>query len=136
MSPHALVVEDDVLRIERRFWPALRVSLATIEKASPIASLGKGVLRTGGVGGFFGSFGLFRSDDLGWFRLYATRRGQAVVIRRNGRLPIVVTPDDVGGTIDSVDPRARGGPHPRVDALSPLVGGDPTVRTEEGSDLP
>jgi hypothetical protein len=107
MAPRALVVEGGELRIERRLWPALRVPLADVERASPIDSLGKGVLRLGGVGGFFGSYGFFRSERLGWFRLYGTRRGQAVLIARHDALPLVVTPDDVAGAIDAIDPRPR-----------------------------
>jgi hypothetical protein len=107
MAPRELVVEGGELRIERRLWPALRVPLADVERASPIDSLGKGVLRLGGVGGFFGSYGFFRSEKLGWFRLYGTRRGQAVLIARRGALPLVVTPDDVAGAIDAIDPRPR-----------------------------
>jgi len=106
MAPRALVVEDGELRIERRFWPALRVSLADVERASPITSVGF-ALRLGGVGGYFGSYGFFRSDKLGWFRLYGTRRGQAVLIARRGALPLVVTPDDVAGAIEAIDPRPR-----------------------------
>jgi hypothetical protein len=107
MAPRALVVEGSELRIERRFWPALRVSLADVQSASPIDSLGKGVLRLGGVGGYFGSYGFFRSNKLGWFRLYGTRGGQAVLIARRGAMPIVVTPDDVAGAIHAIDPRPR-----------------------------
>jgi hypothetical protein len=106
MAPRALVVEGGELRIERRLWPALRVSLADVERASPIDSLG-GALRLGGVGGYFGSYGFFRSETLGWFRLYGTRRGQAVLIARRGAMPLVVTPDDVAGAIDAIDPRPK-----------------------------
>ena len=107
MSPRALVVEGGEIRIERRLWPALRVARADVERASPLNSLGRRVMRVGGVGGLFGSFGFFRSTDLGWFRLYATRRGQAVYIARRGAMPLVVTPDDVAGTIDAIDTRPR-----------------------------
>lgn len=105
MSPRALVVEGGEVRVERRMWPALRIPLSEIERAAPLTSLGKGVLRVGGVGGFFGSFGFFRSSNLGRFRLYATRGGQAVIIRRKGALPVVVTPDDVAGAIAAIDRR-------------------------------
>jgi hypothetical protein len=106
MSPRALVVDDGEVRIERRFWSPLRIPRAEVERASPLDSLGARVLRIG-VGGYFGSFGLFRSGALGWFRLYRTRGGQAVRIRRRGALPIVVTPDDVAGAIHAIDRRPR-----------------------------
>lgn len=107
MSPRALVVENGVMRIERRMWPALVVPLAEVESASPLDSLGKRVVKVSGAGGVFGSYGLFWSDTLRWFRLYATRRGQAIIVRRTGSLlPIVMTPDDVAGAIAAIDRRS------------------------------
>ncbi len=106
MGPSALVVEGAELRIERRAWRPLRVALSSVESAAPVSELGRRRVRVLGVGGFFGSYGLFASDKLGRFRLYSTRCGQAVIIRRNdGSLPIVVTPDDVAGTIAAIDQR-------------------------------
>jgi hypothetical protein len=107
MAPRELVVQDGELRIERRAWPALVVRLDEVQSASPLDSLGGGVIRVFGVGGFFGSYGLFRSNALGRFRLYATHRGQAVLVRRVDGLPIVLTPDDVAGTIDAIDRRPQ-----------------------------
>jgi uncharacterized membrane protein YfcA len=109
MAPRALVVEKGELRIERRLWAPLRVPLADIERAALLGSLGGGVLRLFGVGGFFGSYGLFRSTKLGRFRMYATHGGQAVLVtRKGGLLPLVITPDDVAGAIDAINPRPRG----------------------------
>jgi hypothetical protein len=105
MAPRELVVEGAELRIERRLWPALRVPLSDVERASSIDSLGTGVVRVGGVGGFFGSYGFFRSGTLGRFRLYATRGGQALLISRRGAVPLVVTPDDVAGAVVAIDRR-------------------------------
>jgi hypothetical protein len=108
MSPRALVVDDGELRVERRAWPALRVPLASVVGAAPLDRLGQGALRLFGVGGFFGSYGLFSSRDLGRFRLYATRGGQALIVRRTGdALPLVLTPDDVAGAIDAIDRRPQ-----------------------------
>jgi hypothetical protein len=108
MGPRELVVDNGELRIERRAWRALRIRLAEIESAAPLNKIGKRALRLFGVGGFFGSYGLFWSDAIGKFRLYATRRGQALIVRRkNGLLPIVMTPDDVAGAIDAIDPRVH-----------------------------
>ena len=108
MGPRELVVEGGELRVERRAWRPLRVPLAEVTSASPLSSLGARPLRLLGVGGFFGSYGLFWSRSLGRFRLYATRQGQAVLVRRGeGALPLVLTPDDVAGTIEALDPRPR-----------------------------
>jgi PH (Pleckstrin Homology) domain-containing protein len=107
MSPRAVAVDASELRIERRLWPALHVARSEIESAAPLDSMGGKAIRLWGVGGFFGSYGLFWSDKLGRFRLYGTRRGQAVVVVRKGTLlPLVLTPDDVAGTIGAIDPRA------------------------------
>jgi hypothetical protein len=108
MAPRALVVEDGELRIERRAWRPLRVPLSDVVSAAPLGRMSGRTLRLFGVGGFFGSYGLFSNPDLGRFRLYATRGGQAVIVRRRGdELPLVVTPDDVAGTIDAIDRRPQ-----------------------------
>jgi hypothetical protein len=105
MSPRAVAVVAGDMLVERRAWPALRVPLASIERAEPFERAGR-ALRIIGVGGFFGSYGLFTSDALGRFRLYATRRGKAVLVRRSGgAIPLVLTPDDVAGTLAAIDPR-------------------------------
>ncbi len=110
MAPRALAVDADSVWIERRMWRPLRVPRVDIESAAPLDSLGRRPLRLFGVGGFFGSYGLFSSDKLGRFRLWATRGGQAVIIVRKGALlPMVVTPDDVAGTIGAIDTRSTGG---------------------------
>jgi hypothetical protein len=106
MAPTAIAVDAEGVSIERRLWPALRIPRAEIENAAPIDKLGSKALRLFGVGGFFGSYGLFWTDKLGRFRLYGTRKGQAVIVVRKGKLlPLVVTPDDVAGTIAAIDTR-------------------------------
>jgi hypothetical protein len=106
MSPRELVVDGGEVRIERRAWRPLCIPLASITSAAPLDRVGRRAVRLFGTGGFFGSYGLFWSDALGRFRLYATRRGQAVIVRRTGgALPIVVTPDDVAGAIAAIDRR-------------------------------
>ena len=100
MAPCALVVDSSELRVERRAWPALCVPRSSVARVSQLDALGPGTLRLLGVGGFFGSYGLFSNRALGRFRLYATRRGGFVVVRRVGALlPVVLTPDDVDGAM-------------------------------------
>jgi hypothetical protein len=107
MSPRAIAVGDGELRVERRAWAPLRVPLGSIVSASAIDELGPGTIRLFGVGGFFGSYGLFRSSSLGRFRLYATRSARAVLVKRSGgTLPLVITPDDVAGVVTSLGARA------------------------------
>jgi hypothetical protein len=108
LAPRAVVVRGQQMRIERRLWPwpAVVVPLSDVQRAAPLDSLGPGVRRINGAGGFFGSYGLFSSDRLGRFRYYSTRGGQAVIVeRKSGALSIVLTPDDVAGTIRALDPR-------------------------------
>ena len=102
MAPREIVVDDDELRIERRAWRPLRVPLSEVESAGALSSIGVAV-RLFGVGGLFGSYGLFSSRTIGRFWLYATHRGTAVLVRRrNGALPIVVTPDDIEGALAAI----------------------------------
>jgi hypothetical protein len=103
MSPRALVVDSGELRIERRAWRPVRIPLTTLASAAPLDGVGLGTIRIFGVGGFFGSYGLFYNAALGRFRMYATRRGQAMIVRRKADgLPLVITPDDVEGSIRSI----------------------------------
>jgi hypothetical protein len=106
MSPREVVVDAGELRVVRRAWPPFRVPLAAVDAAAPLDTLGGRAIRLFGVGGFFGNYGLFSSAAIGRFRLYATRGGQAVIVRRNDdKLPLVLTPDDVAGTISAIDRR-------------------------------
>jgi hypothetical protein len=103
MSPREVVVDGNELCVVRRALPPIRIPLAAITQVSTVPGVGAWAIRLFGVGGFFGSYGLFSSVALGRFRLYSTRRGPAVIIRRNdGKLPIVITPDDVPGTIEAL----------------------------------
>ena len=104
MAPCALAVEGDELRVVRRAWPALRVPLANVTSAEPVALSGR-TLRIAGVGGFFGSYGLFTNGQLGRFRLYATRRQGGMIVRRTSGLPIVITPDDIPGAVKALGER-------------------------------
>src|SRR5258708_3981405 len=118
MSPRAVVVDGGGVRGARRAWEARRVALSSVESAAPLTKLGARTLRLFGVGGFFGSYGLFSNGELGKFRLYATRRGQAVLVRRTGgELPIVLTPDDVAGPLPAAGGRPR--PAPRAAYVPP-----------------
>lgn len=103
MSPCGVVVDGGELRVERRAWPPLRFPLSAIAGVSIVDSPARGAVRLFGVGGFFGSYGLFSSSALGRFRMYATRGGPGVVVRRKGGdLPIVFTPDDAAATVHAM----------------------------------
>jgi hypothetical protein len=107
MAPRALVVDfgSGELRIERWAWRPVRVPLASVSSAAPLDGVGLGTVRVFGVGGFFGSYGLFYNAVLGRFRMYATRRGEALIVRRKAdALPLVLTPDDVAGALRAMGP--------------------------------
>ena len=102
MAPTALVVNGAELKIERRAWRPFTIPLASIESTGRLDGSDPW-FRVMGVGGFFGSYGTFYSSNVGRFRLYATRTGQAVIVRRKTGSPVVATPDDVAGTIAALD---------------------------------
>jgi hypothetical protein len=95
MSPRAVEVAGDRLRILRRAWRAREVPLSEIVAVEDVPSAVG--LRVFGVGGFFGSYGVFRLDGVGNCRMYATRSGRSVVVRLRHGMPIVTTPDDPEG---------------------------------------
>jgi hypothetical protein len=104
MSPCGVAVDTDELRVERRAWPAMRIPLSTVASVSLIDSPARGAVRLFGVGGFFGSYGVFTSGAIGRFRMYATRDGAAVILRRTaGELPIALTPDDAAATVNAIN---------------------------------
>ncbi len=102
-SPRELVVDEDEIRVMRRAATARRFPISSVTAASPIEPIGPGVVRVFGVGGFFGSYGLFWSRPLGRFHAYATRRGPAMIVHLRDRLPVVLTPDDVPGAIAAIE---------------------------------
>jgi hypothetical protein len=106
LSPCALVVDGAELRIERRAMPPVCVDLASVASVAQVDAIGPGTVRVFGVGGLFGSYGLFWNKSLGRFRVFATRRRPVVLLRlRDGGLPIVVTPDDAKGMIAALERR-------------------------------
>ncbi|HWS46986.1 MAG TPA: PH domain-containing protein [Acidimicrobiia bacterium] len=58
-------------------------------------------IRTGGNGGLFGAYGLFRNGDLGSFRTYA-RRSRDYVVVRTASQTVVFGPDDPDRFADEV----------------------------------
>ncbi len=93
-APCAVEIAGAELRVVRRLAPAVHVPLDTIRgvEAGPGLSL-----RLFGVGGLFGSYGLYRAKGVGTYRRYATRAGASVLLTRTSGMPIAVTPDDAAG---------------------------------------
>lgn len=52
------------------------------------------LIRTCGVGGLFGYFGYFYRSREGSLFAYATRIDQVVWVRRRGKMPLLISPDD------------------------------------------
>ena len=98
LAPTALEIDGHAVRICRRAWRPLDLPLVTIASVETTPPMGLG-FRLFGVGGFFGSYGLFWARNLGRFMAYVTRRGPSVLLRRRGALPVMVTPDDPEGFV-------------------------------------
>ncbi len=64
-----------------------------------------GLIRTMGVGGFFGSWGEMKSHQIDKFEGYITRSGPYVVVERTDGWPLVVTPTDVEGFVVALKER-------------------------------
>ncbi|HET8542327.1 MAG TPA: PH domain-containing protein [Anaeromyxobacter sp.] len=93
LAPRAYEIGGGTLRILRNGWLATAVPLARIRSAGEIEPDAlRGSLRLVGIGGLFGTYGLFRSPELGPFRLDATR-ATGLVLVRTPRRAHVLTPD-------------------------------------------
>lgn len=92
-APRGFALGAGALRVLRNGWWPTVVPLAGVRSAGEIdAEALRGSVRTLGVGGLFGSYGLYRSPALGSFRLHATRSSGLVLVRTDSRV-YVVTPD-------------------------------------------
>lgn len=105
--PRGYSVSADEVRVERPIGP-VRVPLERIESVKDgapfLAGRPIGIFR---VGGFYGSYGRFRSSTLGVFDLYFTGELPVVAIRRRGAKPLLISPDDCGPFLDALARAAR-----------------------------
>jgi len=53
-----------------------------------------GSIRVFGIGGLFGTIGLFKNSIIGLYRAYVTDSGNAVMLQFKGQKSIVISPDD------------------------------------------
>ena len=91
-SPRGFRVSDAAVIVDR---PAgdVEIAIESVESVEPFQISGTGTIRTFGNGGLFGVYGRFYNEELGSFRIYGSRMGEAVLLRtREG--PFVLTPDD------------------------------------------
>jgi hypothetical protein len=93
LAPRAYEIGGGALRILRNGWLPTSVPLSEIRSAGETEpETLQGALRVLGVGGLFGTFGLYRSPALGPVRLDTTR-GAGLVLVRTARRAHVLTPD-------------------------------------------
>jgi hypothetical protein len=102
LAPRAFEIGDGALRILRTGWLRTSIPLRDIRSAGELEPDAlRGSLRLLGIGGLFGTYGLFRSPVLGPFRLDATRSSGLVVVR-TARRAHVLTPDRPGEFVEAL----------------------------------
>lgn len=79
-----------VVRVRFLGWSR---ELGPVVGAERAAGATEGSVRVFGIGGLMGYVGRFRSAALGPYVAYATDPARAVVVRRRGAPPVVLTPD-------------------------------------------
>jgi len=95
LAPQKYSVDDDYLIIHRPLSD-IRISLDSIIEIRKVdKSELKGMIRTFGVGGLFGNYGKFYTNDLGNITMYGTQNKNYILIRTEGE-KILITPDDLG----------------------------------------
>jgi len=108
LAPRGFEVGGGSLRILRNAWPGTEIPLSDVRSAGVIAPDAlRGAMSVLGIGGLFGSYGLFRSPALGRLRLDATR-SEGLVLVRTGRQAHVLTPDRPGEFVDAILAAAPG----------------------------
>ncbi len=96
MVPRRFEIDETELRIVCPLRTQ-RIARADITAPRPIPRDELGMLlRTGGVGGFFGSFGWHRGLRFGPLTLYITRTDGLVLVPRRSARPLLLTPDRPG----------------------------------------
>ncbi len=94
-APQSYEVTVDALIIRRKIKDVV-VPMTDIKEVRGIAEGEmKGLIRTFGVGGFFGYFGRFYAMGYGTMTFYATQSKNRVLIILRDEKKIVITPDDV-----------------------------------------
>jgi hypothetical protein len=105
LSPVALEIVGDTLRVERRWASAVELPLAEIRKVELLApQYGRHWWRRNGTALGAVRYGLFASRELGTFRLYAWRYGPYVLLETD-RERILLTPDEPARFIAALTPR-------------------------------
>lgn len=101
LAPRGYALAGSSLVLERALRP-LSIPLAQIRRAGtlPEGAL-KGAARAGGASGMFGYTGRYKSERLGTYRLFATRRSGLVVVD-TVRERLVLSPENPGRFVETL----------------------------------
>lgn len=97
-------LQGNHLIVHRPGWRT-RIALEDLQSVTHQPGSTQGSVRIFGNGGLFGFTGLFRNDQLGRYRAFATDISRTVVLRFPVKT-IVVTPDNPQQLVDSLRPLA------------------------------
>lgn len=94
MRPISYILTDEELII-KRLAGNIRIAKNEIHSVESLDNGRSGTLiRTFGIGGYFGYFGKYYSSSLGSLTLYATRKDKRILVTTKSGKKIVLTPDD------------------------------------------
>ncbi len=92
MAPSRYVVLEDRIVVRRHLWLSSSIPMKDVKSCYSYPELkDTRMLRLIGNGGAFGWYGVYASDELGTFRMYATNRARAIVIANDAKY--VLSPD-------------------------------------------
>lgn len=98
-------LEEDKLLVYRPGWRTT-LPLQDVQSVAHQPEATQGSIRIFGNGGLFGFIGLFRNQQLGRYRAFATDLSRTVVIRLPAQT-LVVTPGDPDGFVQQVNAMRR-----------------------------
>lgn len=106
--PATFEVDDEFLMIH---WPLRkrRIGRADIEGARRLEFSELGPVIRMGVGGVWGSFGLFKTGQEGLIDGYFTRRRDLVLLSLKHDRPLLISPEDAGAFVKSLQILTLGG---------------------------
>jgi len=105
-SPKAVAIQNDNLIIFRPIgklkYPLGKMISAKVFDIHTLRKEAGFILRTGGSGGLWGSFGHFWSKKWGHFKVHVTRNDKIVMLKTNESKRIVISPNKEKEFIDAL----------------------------------
>lgn len=95
-SPRAYAIEGKDVVIHRRAGRKRIPAADIIRLRMPDAKELSWPVRTFGNGGLFGYTGRYYTRHIGYMIWYCTRRDRQLVVERNFKLPVILSPDNPG----------------------------------------